>query len=194
MMYEQQIPGDPEALASAIEREPDLESLRADLDAARAAQARAVADYQNLLRRSRDERAEWSAAAVSGAVSAFLPVIDDLERAIDATPGEMSEQPWAEGVRLVVQKFRGVLEQSGVTEIHALGKPFDPARHEATGTAPGPEGTVVYLVRRGYALGDRVVRPVMVIVGAGAPAGAEATGAHDAQMRSGDSVPRESEA
>lgn len=184
MKDEEQSPGAPEATASPVEEgEADLESLHADLEAARAAHARAVADYQNLLRRSRDERAEWSAAAVSGAVSAFLPVIDDLERAIDATPGEMSDQPWAEGVRLVMQKFRGVLEQSGVTEIHALGKPFDPARHEAAGTAPGPEGAVVHLVRRGYALGDRVVRPAMVIVGVGAPAGAESTGMHDAQTR-----------
>jgi len=141
-----------------------------------------VADYQNLLRRSREERAEWSAAAVAGAVTAFLPVLDDLERAIDATPGEQAAEPWAEGVRLVMQKFRGVLEQNGVTEIHALGKPFDPSKHEAAGSAPGPEGAVVHLVRRGYALGDRVVRPAMVIVGAGAPAGAEATGTpHAAQ-------------
>ncbi len=183
MTDEQQPPGEPEAPASPAEGEPSLDSLRGALDATRAAHARAVADYQNLLRRSREERTEWSAAAVAGAVSAFLPVLDDLERAIDSTPGELSEQPWAEGVRLVMQKFRGVLEQSGVTEIHALGKPFDPVRHEAAGTAPGPEGAIVHLVRRGYALGDRVVRPAMVIVGAGAPAGAEATGAHDAQTR-----------
>lgn len=184
MTDEAQSPGEPEVLASPVaEGEPDLESLRAELEAARGAHARAVADYQNLLRRSRDERAEWSVAAVSSAVSAFLPVLDDLERAIDATPGEMSEQPWAEGVRLVMQKFRGVLEQSGVTEIHALGKPFDPIRHEAAGTAPGPEGAVVHLIRRGYALGDRVVRPAMVIVGVGAPAGAEPAGGNDAQTQ-----------
>ncbi|TAJ20518.1 MAG: nucleotide exchange factor GrpE [Dehalococcoidia bacterium] len=186
-MADEASPETPEATASAEPSteaaEPTLDSLRADLESARAAQARAVADYQNLLRRSREERTEWSAAAVVGAVVSFLPVLDDLERAIDATPGEMSDQPWAEGVRLVMQKFRGVLEQSGVTEIHALGKPFDPARHEAAGTAPGPEGSVIHLVRRGYVLGDKVVRPAMVIVGAGAPAGAEATGAHDAQTR-----------
>ncbi len=184
MTDEDQSPGAPEATASlAAEGEPDIESLRAELEAARGAHARAVADYQNLLRRSRDERAEWSAAAVAGAVAAFLPVLDDLERAIDATPGAMSEQPWAEGVRLVMQKFRGVLEQSGVIEIHALGRPFDPARHEAAGTAPGPEGAVIHLVRRGYALGDRVVRPAMVIVGVGAPAPAEAAGTHDTQTQ-----------
>ncbi len=194
MTDEQDTPDAPEATASPTEvSEMDLAALRAELDLARGAQARAVADYQNLLRRSRDERAEWSAAAVAGAVTAFLPVLDDLERAIEATPGEMSEQPWAEGVRLVMQKFRGVLEQSGITEIHALGKPFDPARHEAAGTAPGPEGAVIHLVRRGYALGDRVVRPAMVIVGAGAPAG-EATGTQDAQTRSGEPDRRESEA
>ena len=195
MTDEQDTPAAPEATASPTEvGEMDLAALRAELDLARGAQARAVADYQNLLRRSRDERAEWSAAAVAGAVTAFLPVLDDLERAIEATPGEMSEQPWAEGVRLVMQKFRGVLEQSGITEIHALGKPFDPARHEAAGTAPGPDGSVIHLVRRGYALGDRVVRPAMVIVGAGAPAGAAATGTQDAQTRSGEPDRRESEA
>ncbi len=194
MTDEHDVPASPEATASPAAEEADVAVLQAELEASRSAHARAMADYQNLLRRSREERTEWSGAAVAGAVTAFLPVLDDLERAIDATPGEMSDQPWAEGVRLVLQKFRGVLEQSGVTEIHALGKPFDPARHEAAGTAPGPEGAVIHLVRRGYALGDRVVRPAMVIVGAGAPAAAEAGGPHDAQTRSGESVPRESEA
>jgi molecular chaperone GrpE len=195
MTDEQDTPAAPEATASPTEvGEMDLAALRAELEAARGAHARAVADYQNLLRRSRDERGEWSAAAVTGAVTAFLPVLDDLERAIEAPPGEMSEQPWAEGVRLVMQKFRGVLEQSGITEIHALGKPFDPARHEAAGTAPGPDGAVIHLVRRGYTLGDRVVRPAMVIVGAGALAGAEATGTQDGQTRSGEPDRRESEA
>lgn len=65
------------------------------------------------------------------------------------------------------QKFRGVLEAAGVTEIEAMGQPFDPERHEAVTTAPGPDGQVIEVMRRGYMLQDRVIRPASVVVGSG---------------------------
>jgi molecular chaperone GrpE len=60
-----------------------------------------------------------------------------------------------------------VLEAAGVTEIEALGLPFDPERHEAVTAAPGPEGRVIQVTRRGYVLQDRVIRPASVVVGSG---------------------------
>ncbi|MCA9847837.1 MAG: nucleotide exchange factor GrpE [Dehalococcoidia bacterium] len=146
-----------------------VESLRAQLEEAQAAHARARADYANLERRSQEQRLEVGRAALTDAVRGFLPVLDDLLRAIEAAETNVTEgeAAWLEGVRLVAQKFKNVLDQHGVEEIHALGQPFDPTKHEAVGAAPGPEGMVVHLLQRGYTLRDRVIRPAMVMVGNG---------------------------
>lgn len=151
----------------------DADALREALEVARAAHQRAVADYQNLVRRSREERAEIGRLQLGAVVSGFLPVLDDLDRALESVDPDLEGHSWVDGVRLVAQKFRGVLEAAGVDEIHALAQPFDPAKHEAVGQAPGPEGTVVHLARKGYAVGDRVIRPAMVLVGNGEDAGAQ---------------------
>ena len=148
------------------EAAPTLESLQQELESARAQHARAVADYQNLERRAREERTEVGRLALAGVISAFLPVLDDLQRAIEAAP-DSADANWLEGINLVAQKFSGVLTQSGVEEIHALGQAFDPNMHEAVGQAPGPEGQVVHLLRRGYTLKGNVIRPAMVMVGNG---------------------------
>lgn len=162
-MTEEELTGTaPETDASA-EPEATVELLQQQLDAARASQQRAMADYQNLVRRSREERAEVSRVALASVVSGFLPVLDDLDRAAEAG----GDESWVEGVRLVGQKFRQVLEQHGVNEVQTDGEVFDPTRHESVGAAPGPEGRVVQVLRRGYALQDRVIRPAMVLVGNG---------------------------
>ena len=154
----------PAVEADAVET---VQSLRAELDQARAQHLRAVADYQNLKRRAQEERADFGRYQLTASVLNFLPVLDDLERAVESTHEEIRDHPWVEGVRLVMQKFRGVLESAGVTEIHALNQPFDPAKHEAVGSAPGPDGMVVRVLRRGYQLNDRVIRAAQVLVGAG---------------------------
>jgi molecular chaperone GrpE len=144
-----------------------VESLRAELEQTRAQHLRAVADYQNLQRRATEERSEFARHQLTATVLNFLPVLDDLELAVESASDEIRELPWVEGIRLVMQKFRNVLESANVAEIHALGQPFDPAKHEAVGQAPGPDGTVVRVLRRGYQLNDRVMRAAMVLVGDG---------------------------
>ena len=144
-----------------------VEALRAELEQARQQQLCAVADYQNLQRRAQEERAEFGRYQITAIVLNLLPVLDDLERAVEAAHDDIRDHPWVEGIRLVLQKFRGVMEASGLQEIHALQQPFSPERHEAAGTAPGPEGRVVRILRRGYVLNARVVRPAMVMVGDG---------------------------
>lgn len=143
------------------------DTLRAELEQVRAQYQRAMADYQNLERRSREERAEIGRIALAGVVIGLLPVLDDLERALEAAKQNPGDASLREGVQLVAQKFRQALEQQGVTEIEADGKPFDPTCHESVGASPGPEGQVTMVLRRGYALRDRVVRPAMVMVGNG---------------------------
>ena len=158
---------DSSAPASASEAAETVESLRAELEQARAQHLRAVADYQNLQRRAQEERAEFGRYQLTASILNFLPVLDDLERAVETPHEDIKDHAWVAGVELVMAKFRSVLESAGVTEILALGAAFDPAKHEAVGSAPGPDGTVVRVLRRGYVLNDRVIRAAMVLVGDG---------------------------
>ena len=97
----------------------------------------------------------------------LLPVLDDFERALLTCPGPCYRLTWTEGVALIDRKLRILLEQQGLKEIEALGKPFDPAAHEALleeETAAYPEGHVTAVIQKGYKLHDRVLRPAVVKV------------------------------
>jgi molecular chaperone GrpE len=72
-----------------------------------------------------------------------------------------------DGIRLIHRKFQALLEMVGVEEIQADGQTFDPAQHEAVSQGPGDENKVIAVVQKGYRLGDRVIRPAMVVVGQG---------------------------
>ena len=157
---------------SAAEEPQDVEGLRARLDEEKekgqshlASWQRAVADYQNLKRRMEQERGEVGRLANASLVINLLPLLDDLERALRTVDTKLAGLTWIDGVWLIYRKFQAVLENAGVTEIQAEGQPFDPQVHEAISDAPGEEGQVVSVVQKGYQLGDRVIRPAMVIVG-----------------------------
>jgi molecular chaperone GrpE len=74
---------------------------------------------------------------------------------------------WVDGVKQIQKKLTSLLEVMGVSEIPADGQPFDPAVHEAISQGPGEEGHVIAVAQKGYKLGDRVLRPSMVVVGSG---------------------------
>ena len=143
---------------------PDLSAEVEDL---RAKYLRAVADYQNLRRRSEEERKEYARYTLTALIVNYLPVLDDLSRAVESVDADIADRDWVAGIRMVERKFRSVLESSGVQPIAAEGQPFDPAMHEAIAHAPGPEGQVVAIVQAGYALDGRVIRPARVVVGNG---------------------------
>lgn len=130
---------------------------------------RAAAEFQNYRRRTDSERIELRRTASSDLLKEFLPVHDDLERALANVPPEQEESKWVEGARLVERKFRAIMERQGLTPIEALGQPFDPALHEAIG---GSGTHVAQEFQRGYQLNGRTLRPSMVIVG-DAPAEAD---------------------
>jgi molecular chaperone GrpE len=132
---------------------------------------RAAADYQNFKRRVEEERAETARLANAALVINLLPLVDDLERALTSVDAHLAGLTWVDGIRLIYRKFQAMLEMTGVTEIEADGRDFDPAVHEAVAHAPGAENKVVSVVQRGYRMGDRVVRPAMVVVGNGAASG-----------------------
>ncbi|MBA7704400.1 Protein GrpE [subsurface metagenome] len=97
----------------------------------------------------------------------FLPVFDDLERALASIPPELAEATWVDGIKLIERKLRTSLETQGLSTIKALGEPFDPHLHEAMRQGNGKEGIVIEELQRGYKLHDRVIRPTKVVVGNG---------------------------
>jgi molecular chaperone GrpE len=153
-----------------------LEALAAELERTRAAYTRAVADYQNLQRRSREERAEITRLTMKTLVLNYLPVLDDLSRALDSVDQheELVDHPWIEGVRIVQRKFLAILEAAGVRSVDVrTGSMFDPQLHEAVAHQPGPPGQVIAIVQGGYTIDGSVIRPAMVIVGNGETSAAE---------------------
>jgi molecular chaperone GrpE len=163
----------------------DVEALTAELNDLKGKYLRAVADYQNLRRRSEEERREYGRYTLAALVINYLPVLDDLDRALDSVDADIAERQWVEGVRMVERKFRGVLEASGVRAIEAEGTAFNPEVHEALTYAPGPQGQVIAVVQPGYTLDGKVVRAAQVVVGNGAgaagPSNADETSQADAE-------------
>jgi molecular chaperone GrpE len=125
---------------------------------------RAVADFQNYKRRTDAEKAETYQNAVGSIVRRYLPILDDLERALAARPADLA---WADGVELIYRKLQTILEAEGVKRIEAEGQMFDPNFHEAISQEPAEgyeSGQVTAIVQNGYMLGERVIRPAMVRV------------------------------
>ena len=152
----------------------DVEALKAQLEEEKkkaegylANWQRAAADFQNYKRRTEQERQEVALLANAALIINILPVLDDLERALRNVDAHLAGLTWVDGIRLIHRKLQAILEVSGVKEIKTEGQDFDPRYHEATMFGDGEEGKVVAEVQRGYMLGDRVLRPAMVIVGRG---------------------------
>lgn len=151
-----------------------LESLRAELAAA---QARA-AEYLDLAQRARAEllayrqrvereRAEDLRAGRASAIEEILPILDDLDRALEHLPTDLANHAWAKGVMLLGLRLQSTLAELGVERIGEVGDAFDPTVHEAVGHEPregvAPEH-VAEVVRPGYSSGNRLIRPAQVIV------------------------------
>ena len=174
-MTDEERPPDAEATPVAEQDEPqDVEGLQArvaeEKEKAQTFMAnwqRAAADMQNLKRRMEQERFEVGRLANASLVINLLPLMDDLERALHEVDVKLAGLTWIDGIRLIYRKFEAVLQNAGVSEIEADGQQFDPNVHEAISEAEGEEGRIVSVVQKGYKLGDRVIRPAMVVVGKG---------------------------
>ena len=128
---------------------------------------RAQADFINYKRRTEQEREDVSKFANSVLILNLLPILDDLERAFASVPPRLAKLGWVDVIRLIERKLRTSLEAQGLSQIKALGEPFDPHLHEAVRQDKGKEGMVIEEVQKGYKLHDRVIRPTMVVVGNG---------------------------
>jgi len=127
---------------------------------------RTAADLANYRRRVEDDREAVVGFANALLIGKLLGVLDDFDRALAQVPARTDES-WLDGIRLTERKLRGVLEGEGVTQIEALGQPFDPNLHEAVvheETVNHPDNQVIGELQRGYRLRDRVLRPALVRV------------------------------
>ena len=156
-----ELPNDVESLKTLLEDE------RQKAQSFMASWQRAAADFQNYKRRVEEERSETARFASAALIINLLPMIDDMDRALKNVDTHLAGLTWVDGIRLIHRKFQAVLEMTGVQEIEADGQDFDPSQHEAVSQAPGEENKVVAVVQKGYRLGDRVIRPAMVVVGDG---------------------------
>ena len=122
------------------------------------------AELENVKKRAQRDKSEALRFANESLVRDLLPVIDNLERAVEHAG---SGQSVIDGVRMVVRSAVDVLERYGVKRVEATGQPFDPARHEAIASVPGDEpNRVVQQFLPGYVLHDRLLRPAQVSVSA----------------------------
>ena len=130
---------------------------------------RKTAEFDNYRKRVERERLQLSEAAAADLLTELLPLVDDLERALKADAGPDGEGI-RKGVELIHKQLLEVLRKRGVKPVDALGADFDPHFHMAVAHEPAEgrrEGEVVEEFRRGYMLGDRLLRPAMVKVAKG---------------------------
>jgi molecular chaperone GrpE len=128
---------------------------------------RSQADLENYIKRAEQEKAETVECANRMLILDLLPILDDFGRAFASLPVELDEQNWTDGIRLIYNKIKAVLETQGLAEIKARGEYFDPYWHEAAGQLEGEEGVVVEEIRKGYKLKEKLLRPSVVMIGTG---------------------------
>jgi molecular chaperone GrpE len=131
---------------------------------------RKTAEFDNYRKRTDRERLQLSEAAAADLLTELLPLVDDMERALKAESGGDAAESIRRGVELIHKQLLDTLRKRGVKPIEALGADFDPHFHQAVSYEPAAgrrEGEVIEEFRRGYMLGDRLLRPAMVKVAQG---------------------------
>jgi molecular chaperone GrpE len=155
----------PEAADPLAEAEKRAAALKDQL-------LRTAADFDNYRKRSRREVEEAASAGRDSLLREFLPVFDNLERATAHLDKAVEGSALASGIEMVIRQFKDTLKKLGIERIETLGRPFDPALHEALQqieTAEYQPGHVAAEIQGGYRFGERLIRPAMVVV-AKAPA------------------------
>ena len=161
-------PENPENPETAEEKDP-LEAAQEEIEQLRDKYLRSVAEFDNYRKRTTKEKAELILNGGSNAIKAILPVLDDMERAIEN--GEKTDDPQVlrEGMELIYQKFQKALEGLGVKKIETEDADFDVDIHEAVAMVPGmgddKKGKVIDCLQQGYKLNDKVIRHAKVAVG-----------------------------
>lgn len=156
---------------SEVSAEPvnELEALREESARHYAGWQRAQADYENLKRRSAQDVRDRVQQSQRAILLDLLDLADDFERANREAPTDAADpdDPWRQGVELILQKLNALLLRQQVKRIETVDQSFDPELHEAVGQLPGQHNEIVAVLRTGYHVGNRVLRATQVMVGDG---------------------------
>jgi molecular chaperone GrpE len=162
-----QEPQDPLSTEAAADTASEpLEALKRECDSLQDRLLRTLAEFDNYRKRTERERREQADASAADVLAELLPIVDDLERALSASSGADAEA-YKTGVTLILKQMMEVLRRRGVRPIEAVGADFDPRIHQAVEHAVSGahrDNEVMDELRRGYMLGNRLLRPAMVKV------------------------------
>jgi len=163
-----EVPREPARSAkTAAEQPSDVDAIRSERDDYLERLKRARADFDNYRKRVERERREWKEQMLADLVGDLLPILDDFERALSALTEKQGESEWTQGIEMIHGEITRYLRSRGVEPIAPEGEPFDPAISEAVfqeEREDAPDKTVLSVVRRGYRIGDRIVRPAQVVI------------------------------
>jgi molecular chaperone GrpE len=161
-----------EDLTGATATEEDVPALKAELEAwqSRANEyldgwQRSRAEFANYKKRQEREQGLVYQNAAGAIIKRYLEVLDDLERALKNRPQEGDGAAWAEGIELIYRKLSAILEVEGVTAMRTEGQLFDPNLHEAISQEKNDHyesGQIIEVIKQGYMIGERVLRPALV--------------------------------
>jgi molecular chaperone GrpE len=159
----------PEAECREAELENKIAELTANLAAANDKYLRLSAEFDNFRKRTLKEKMDLMKNASESVLVNFLPVVDDVERAMQAIGISDNLETTKEGISLIYNKFKDFTKQNGVVEIEAIGLPLNTDHHEAITKIPAPsealKGKIVDVVQKGYLLNDKVIRFAKVVIG-----------------------------
>ena len=147
-----------------IELKKQIDSQKIEIAETEDRLKRVAAEFDNYKKRSSKERETMYGSILADAVSDFLPILDNLEKALEA---KTEDENYKQGIELVLKQFKDVLAAKGVKEIESVGKTFDPELHEAVGSVVDEnlgEKEIKQEYRKGYIIGNKVIRHSMVIV------------------------------
>lgn len=166
-----QDPGTQSTTATATADEPTSAALLGLLRQERA-------DFQNYRRRVEDERAAAAGRVRGQVLEPIFPILDDLDRAFAEIPDDLRSDPWAQGIALTRARLRETLLKLGLDPVGVVGEPFDPTQHEAIVYESDPDATdqtVALIIRPGYRVDGRLLRPAEVVVRGPRPTAADAS-------------------
>ena len=145
----------------------ELEKIRGEVSENYEGWQRERADFINYKKRIERDQVQKTRDITGEIIKKYLPVMDDMERALKARPADVEGAKWAEGIELIYRKLNTIVENSGVERIEAEKTMFDPTIHEAITSEPSDEhesGEIIEVIQQGYKLGERVLRPALVRV------------------------------
>ena len=143
---------------------PEVVTLKVQLEENEDRLKRLMAEFDNYKKRSAKEKETLYQSLTGDILTAMLPVVDNLEKAVEA---QTQDEGYKQGVEMVLKQFKDVLQAQGLEEIEAIGKPFDPELHEAVASVVDEnlgEKEIKEQYRKGYKMGSKVIRHSMVIV------------------------------